>query len=83
MSPTLNIQHKCVAVWCTALKGCIIPIRDGEVEIDSDTDSLPDRLMNPGEYEPLSQTAAVPTGGNNDELNVRKLIHAYTYSSIN
>ena len=68
---------------CTALKGCIIPIRDGEVEIDSDTDSLPDRLMNPGEYEPLSQTAVMPTESNNDELNVRKLIPAYTYSSIN
>ena len=68
---------------CTSLKGCITPIKDGEVEIDSDIDSLPDRLINPGEYEPLSQTAAVPTGGNNDEGNVRNLIPAYTYSSIN
>ena len=68
---------------CTSLKGCITPIKDGKVEIDSDIDSLPDRLINPGEYEPLSQTAAVPTGGNNDEGNVRNLIPAYTYSSIN
>ena len=33
---------------CTASKGCVIPIRDGEVEIDSDTDSLPDRLKTQG-----------------------------------
>ena len=68
---------------CTALKRCVIPIRDGEIETDSDTDSLPDRLINAGEYEPISQTAAVPTGGNNDERNVRELIPAYTYSSVN
>ena len=68
---------------CTSLKGCVIPIRDGEIETDSDTDSLPDQLINAGEYEPISQTAAEPTGGNNDKGNVRMLIPAYTYSSIN
>ena len=60
-----------------------MPIRDGEIEIDSDTDSLPDRLINPGEYEPPLQTAAVPTGSNNQERNLRRLIPVYTYSSIN
>ena len=74
---------QCLKRKCTALKGGIIPIRDREIEIDSDTDSLPDGLINPGEYEPLLQTAAVPTESNNEGPNLRRLIPAYTYSSIN
>ena len=74
---------QCLKRKCTVLKGCIIPIRDGEIEIDSDTDSLPDRLVNPGEYEPLLHTAAVLTESNNEEQNLRRLIPAYTYSSVN
>ena len=39
---------------CAALKNCKLPIQHGEKEIDSDNDSLPDRLV---EYEPMLQTA--------------------------
>ena len=64
---------------CTALKRCIISIRDEEVEIESDTDSLPDRLINAIQYEPVPQTAqehtaAEPTGSNV----TRMLIPVYT-----
>ena len=70
---------------CAALRKCII--RDGEME--SDTDSLPDRLINPGEYEPVPQIAqehtvtAEPTEKNaslNEEP--KRLIPVYTYSSL-
>ena len=74
---------QCLKRKCAALKRCIIPIRGGEIEIDSDTDSLPDRLINPGKYEPLLHTAAVLTESNNEEQNLRRLIPAYTYSSVN
>ena len=59
------------------------------VEAESGTGSLPDRLMNPGEYEPVlptteEHTSAEPT---EDEETVnedpRRLIPVYTYSSIN
>ena len=64
---------------CTALKRCIISIGDEEVEIESDTDSLPDRLINAIQYEPVPQTAqehtaAEPTGSNV----TRMLIPVYT-----
>ena len=69
---------------CTVFKICIIQIRDGEREMESDTDSLPDRLINPGEYEPVLQTtqentAAEATGSDDEEP--RKRISVYTYSS--
>ena len=72
---------------CAALKRCII--RDGEREMESDTDSLPDRLINILEYEPVCQTtqehtvAAEHTGYNrsfNEEP--KRLVPAYTYSSL-
>ena len=64
-----------------ALKGCIIPIRDGEIECDAD--SLPDRLINPDEYELVSQSSAVQTAAEpmESELNERRLTPVYTYSS--
>ena len=70
---------------CTAMKTTMIKLRDGETETESDTDSLPDRLINPGEYEPVLQitqenTAAAPTGTNDEQ---RKRISVYTYSSLN
>ena len=66
---------------CAALRKCII--RDGEREMESDTDSLPDRLINPGEYEPVPQiahehTVAAEPKGSNGESN--RLIPVYTYS---
>ena len=44
------------------LKRCVQAIRlaQKDMEAQSDTDSLPDRLINPGEYEPLPPTAATP-----------------------
>ena len=59
---------------------------NGKIEVQSDSDSLPDRVINPGEYEPVPQTAqehtaAEPTGSN-DEEPVRQ-ISVYTYSSLN
>ena len=60
-----------------------------DVEAESDTGSLPDRLINPGEYEPLLPTTEEYTTAEltedkeqvNEEL--RRLIHVYTYGSIN
>ena len=60
-----------------------------DVESKSDTASLPDRLMNPGEYEPVLPTteectACRPTEDNervNEEP--RRLTPVYTYGSIN
>jgi len=57
-----------------------------EVESESDTDSLPDRLINPNEYERLSSTAqehrvAEPIEAVNEEQ--RSLIPVNTYGSIN
>ena len=68
---------------CAALKTPMTQVRDGEIENESDTDSLPDRLINPGEYEPLLQSAqehiaAEPTG----RPNARRQISVYTYSSL-
>ena len=58
--------------------------RNGETECD--TDSLPHRVINPGEYDPVSQTtqehtAAEPTGRNDEEP--KRSIFAYTHSSHN
>ena len=64
---------------CTALKRCIIPIGDEEVEIESDTDSLSDRLINAIQYEPVPQTAQEHTAAAPTRSNVtRMLIPVYT-----
>ena len=46
-----------------ALKGCILAIThtSADVEAESDTGSLPDRLINPEEYEPVLLTREEPT----------------------
>ena len=75
------------------LKRCMQATRptseaEEDVETESDTGSLPHRLVNPGEYEPVlptteEHTAAEPTG--NKELDyekLRRLIPVYTYGSI-
>ena len=62
---------------------------EADVEAQSDTDSLPDRLINPGEYEPLLPTTEEHTTAehtenkepNNEEP--RRLTPVYTYGSIN
>ena len=60
-----------------------------DVEAESDTDSLPDRLINPGVYESVLPTTEEHTTAEltkdketvNEEL--RRLIPVYTLGSIN
>jgi len=62
---------------------------EAEVESEYGTDSLPDRLINPKDYNPLSHTVqehrvAEPTESQevvNEEP--RRLIPVYTYGSVN
>ena len=59
---------------------------EAEVECESDTDSLPDRLINPNEYGPISHTkqdhkVAEPIEAVNEGR--RRLVPVYTYGSIN
>ena len=56
-----------------------------DVEAESDISSLPDRLINPEEYEPVVLTteehgAAEPTDSINES---RRLTPVYTYGSFN
>ena len=62
-------------------------IRNPEPELRSPTDSLPDRLINPEEYEqpfhtPQQHASAEPTEGAN-EVQKRLITPVYTYGSIN
>ena len=57
-------------------------------EAESDTGSLPDRLINPEEYEPVLTTAGEHTAAETTEStepanDPRKLIPVYTYGSFN
>ena len=59
-----------------------------EDEAESDTGSLPDRLINPEEYEPVLTTAGKHTAAETTEStepvnDPRKLIPVYTYGSFN
>ena len=76
------------------MKRCVQATRptseaEADVEAESDHDSLPDRLINPGKYEPLlptteEQTAAELTEDKEpDNEKLRRLIPVYTYGSIN
>ena len=50
---------------------------------ESDTDSLPDRLINPGEYEPmLPTTEEHSTAEPTEDKEPRRLTPVYTYGSI-
>ena len=74
------------------MKRCVQATRltseaEADVETESDTGSLPDRLINPGEYEPVLPTTGEYTAA---ELTVDKesineepirLIPVYTYGS--
>ena len=69
---------------CTALR--LATMTRNEDELKSPTDSLPDRLINPEEYEPQfpitqEHTTTEPTEEGNEAH--RRLIPAYTYGSIN
>ena len=56
-------------------------------DVEADTDSLPDRLINPGEYEPLLLTTEECTERTeNKELDneePRRLTPLYTYGTMN
>ena len=60
-----------------------------DVQSESDTGSLPDRLVNPGDYEPLvpstEEHVAAESTGNKDLVDdeTRWLTPVYTYGSIN
>ena len=57
-----------------------------DMEAESDTGSLPDRLINPGEYEPLLPTTEEHTNAElTEQVNEepRRLTPVYTYGSIN
>ena len=62
---------------------------EADVETTLDTDSLPDRLVNPGEYGPLLPTTEEHTAAeieeNEDAVhdNPRRLTPVYTYGSFN
>ena len=62
---------------------------EADVEAQADNDSLPDRLINPGEYHPVlpptkEQSAAELTENKEPfKEELRRLIPAYTYGSIN
>ena len=66
------------------------PTREAEadVEAQSDTGSLPDRLVNPGEYEPVLPTTGEHTAAEHtenkktDNEKLKGLIPVYTYGSI-
>ena len=61
---------------------------EADVEAGSNHDSLPDRLINPEEYEPLlptteEYTTAEPTDNKDpDNEDPRRLTPVYTYGSI-
>ena len=70
------------------LKRCVQATRHtsevGEdVEAESDTDSLPDRLINPGEYEPLLPTTEEHTAAELTEDKEQVNEEARMYGSIN
>ena len=79
---TQSLQRK-----YTAMKAGIQNLHQAEVEVQSPTDMLPDRLVNPGEYEwpyytSQRHTIVEPTDELVDEAQER-LTPVYTYGSIN
>ena len=85
---------QCLKRMYKTLKRCIQTTRppseaEVDVEAESDTGSLPDRLINPGEYEPVIPTtdehsAAEPTEDKEPvDEEPRRLTPVYTYGSIN
>ena len=64
---------------------------EADVEAEADTDSLPDRLINPGEYEPVLLTTEEHTTAEATEdkepvdEQPRRLtpVYTYVYGSIN
>ena len=76
------------------MKGCVLAIRctnaaEADMEADPDIDSLPDRLINPGAYEPLlhtRQNQAIATNIESKQAvntNPQMLNLVYTYGTMN
>ena len=76
------------------LKRCLQATRpnseaEADVETESDTGSLPDRLINPGEYEPVLPTTKEHTAAEStenkepDNVEEPRLTPMFTYGSIN
>ena len=85
---------ECLKTRYKRLKRSVQNIRDtheceADAEAESDTGSLPDRMMNPGEYEPLLPTIEEHTAAEHtkykewDSNDPIRLTPVYTYSSIN
>ena len=84
---------QCLKRKCNGLKRCALAIRcisqvEADMEADSDIDSLPDRLVNPGAYLPLPQTgeniAAKPTESKQPvDEDPQRLSLVYSYGTIN
>ena len=79
----LQIKYKTLKRYVQAITST--GQNEADMEAESDTGSLPDRLMNPGEYEPLlptteEHTATDPT---EDKELPRRLTPVYTYGSSN
>ena len=73
---------------CEHLKGCVQATRhtsQAEADVEADTDSLPDRLINPEMYEPvLPTTEEHETTESNEQASEdpKRLNPVYTYGSI-
>ena len=82
---------QCLKKVYKTLKMYLLPTRctDTDVESECDTGSLPDRLINPQEYEPVLPTIEERTTTDSTESkgpaneDQRKLSPVYTYGSIN
>ena len=83
---------QCLKRKYKTLKRCVQRTRltsqaEADVEAESDTGSLPDRLINPEEYNPLPTTTEEHTAAELTEEPVnegtRRLTPVYTYGSIN
>ena len=90
LAKKVGLTH-CLKMKYKTLKLSMLPARctDADVESESDTGSLPDRLVNPQEYESVLPTRRELTAAESTESNEpakedqRKLSPVYTYGSIN
>ena len=71
-----SLKRHVLAVWC-------ISQVEADAEAESDTGSLPDRLVNPGEYEPMTPSRKENTAAEEAVSETpRRLTPVYTYGSI-
>jgi len=82
----LNSKYTILKSHLIALRHTFQAQRDREAELN--TDSLPDRMMNPGEYYSMLHTVtehsvAEPTENNGPASEEARRITVYTYGSIN